>query len=535
MIRSASERFDDARRNEFAPALVIGGGASAVIASKALLGLGIPVTLAIVGSSDSWLFCSDPELSVDDAPCSRPLFSADFRSVTLDTFPATRRKGAGFSVSLERGIETYFGCIVLASGVSPKPIHPDLPEGVELIRPGSLLGKPGTIAFLLDYETHSHPAVGMNVMRQAIENRVAGGISFVLFQHAPVRRLFGETLYEEAKKSGVTFVRYGHPLPSMRSRNSPGSEKSLFTLVTRDIVEMGDELVIECDRVLTAPVPNALSLEQWLIELASHDLDSEGFMLSPSIHCHSGASFRNGIFAVGECTGNFDLLGVLEQAASAAVKVRAWLRESHDGPRAEGVSFSKGCIRCLTCYRICPHRAISFTGDESMPLAEAAPGACHSCGTCVSECPRMVLDLPSFPETGVSQFLDDLAQSKEIRPVVVYGCERSAGLAAPKVTLPSGTVFFSFPCAGRISEAILVNTLAAGAGGVLVAGCHHGNCSSEKGTDWAKARVTALFEKLGLSNRIRPTLRYVSVSANEPARFRRLVEEFCDSLNPERK
>lgn len=532
MNRRASEQLENARRCELASALVIGGGVSAVIASKALLGLGIPVTLAIVGDCDSWLFRSDPELFVDNDLCSKPLDSEAFRSVTLNTFPATRREGAGFSASLEDGIETFFGCIVLASSVSPKPMHPDLPEGVELIRPGSLVGKPGTIAFLLDYQTHSYPAVGMNAMRQAIENRLAGGVSVVLLQHAPVRRLFGETLYEEAKKSGVTFVRYGYPLPCVRSRNSPDAEKSLFTLVTQDIVEMGDELVIECDRVLTAPVPNALSLEKWLIDLASYDVDSEGFLLSSSIHCHSGVSFKNGIFAVGECTGNVDLLGVLEQAASAAVKARAWLRKSHDLPRAEGVSFSEGCIRCLTCYRLCPHRAISFTGDESMPLAEATPGACHSCGICVSECPRMVLDLPSFPEKGISEFIENLAQSKGIRPVVVYGCERSAGLAASKVTLPPGTVFFSFPCAGRISEAILLATLAAGVGGVLVAGCHHGNCASETGTDWAKARVSALFQKLGLPNRIRPALRYVSVSANEPARFRRLVEDFCDSLNP---
>ncbi len=59
--------------------------------------------------------------------------------------------------------------------------------------------------------------------------------------------------------------------------------------------------------------------------------------------------------------------------------------------------------------------------------------------------------------------------------------------SCPLIELPAGVLFFPVPCAGRVSESILWATLAAGAKGVLAIGCHHGNCASQNGTDWAVA------------------------------------------------
>ena len=96
---------------------------------------------------------------------------------------------------------------------------------------------------------------------------------------------------------------------------------------------------------------------------------------------------------------------------------------------------------------------------------------------------------------------------------------------------PAGVLFFPVPSAGRVSESILWATLAAGAKGVLAIGCHHGNCASQNGTDWAVARVQSVVEKLNLPQGFAPRVGYASVASNEPARLSRVVNQFCSTLS----
>lgn len=48
---------------------------------------------------------------------------------------------------------------------------------------------------------------------------------------------------------------------------------------------------------------------------------------------------------------------------------------------------SAGCIGCKKCERVCPHGAVTITGN----LALIDPSKCTSCGECVSQCPTKVI------------------------------------------------------------------------------------------------------------------------------------------------
>ena len=250
-----------------------------------------------------------------------------------------------------------------------------------------------------------------------------------------------------------------------------------FSSPLRDVIETGENVSLHCDEILAAQGPDPESVPQVFREVCGNDSDEDGFLLSDSIHCHSGRSFRNGIFAVGEVTGETDLVRVTAQAASAAVNARAWMMWASLRKDDETVSVTQECIRCLTCYRICPHSAFSVGRGASRSTVQASAAICRECGICVSECPRLALDLNSFPEQDVVSFLAE-ARKGQSEPIVIYGCQRSAGRIMSLIELPTGVLFFPVPCAGRISESILWATLAAGAKGVLAIGCHHGNCAS---------------------------------------------------------
>jgi quinone-modifying oxidoreductase, subunit QmoB len=506
------------------PALVLGGGLSGMMTAKALTDLGLSVTLVKVGAKSSQLLCPDGQLDIADY--SRSLSESINGSEVheLSAFPEIRREGCYFRSDLGSGKPRLYGCVFLTSGIEFQALPSDLPQGVSFVLQETFSGNGRKIAFLLDYESHSTPAAGMAAMKQAIENKAAGGESFVVFQHAPVAHLFGETLYDQAKRSGVRFFRFGEELPLLE-RASSSDLGANFLVTLRDVIETGSTISLHCDEILVAQGPDPASVPLALREICGNDADQDGFLLSDSIHCHSGRSFRNGIFAVGEVTGETDLMRVAAQAASAAVSARAWMRWASLRKDDETVSVTQECVRCLTCFRICPHAAISLHGEAARSSVQASAPICRECGICVSECPRLALDLGSFPEQDVVSFLAEAASRSE--PIVIYGCERSAGRIMSQIDLPSDVLFCPVPCAGRISESILWATLAAGAKGALAIGCHHGNCASQTGTDWAASRVQSVLGKLRLPEGFAPPVVYASIAANEPARLSRVVNQFC--------
>lgn len=85
-------------------------------------------------------------------------------------------------------------------------------------------------------------------------------------------------------------------------------------------------------------------------------------------------------------------------------------------------------------------------------------------------------------------------------------------------------------CSGRVDPSYVVEALASGVDGVLVLGCHLGDCHYISGNYEAKRRMellSELFKHLHLNeNRIRLDW----VSASEGERFAMIVREFVDAI-----
>lgn len=512
------------------PALVLGGGIVGRMAARALLNIGVPVTLLEGPDQADSLTCAGPGFNEQAFLEHLRETTRDAVVVEVSAWPHVRRDGHLFRARIAEDGEETFGCVFVCPGV-PLAMHDEsLPPMVETISPAAVAGMPERIAFLLDCPRPSSPGAGMLAFRQALENTLAGGTSFVVFRQAPVIHVFGETLYEDAKVAGVRFHRFGGTLPVVESLNGAAEASGPFRVTVRDVIEEGEQIVFECDRVVAATQIDASSLPARASAAADGDCDSEGFLLSESIHCHSGRSFRKGIYALGGATGSPDLLQTLARASAAAVDARAWMLWAASQADAHTMDIGLDCCRCLTCTRICPHAAISIEGGVARSVVQVSGPLCQECGVCVSECPQRVLDLHRMPESDIAAFLKDVEARQGEKPLVVYGCQRSGGKLAAGMELPAAVVPFSVPCAGRISETVLWATLAAGAAGVLVVGCHHGNCRSDTGTDWAGARVARLLETLGFSLESSDApMAFATVAPNEPARFARLLKEFAAS------
>jgi len=85
-------------------------------------------------------------------------------------------------------------------------------------------------------------------------------------------------------------------------------------------------------------------------------------------------------------------------------------------------------------------------------------------------------------------------------------------------------------CSSRVNSNLLLTSLLWGADGVLIAGCHPGDCHYEKGNYYARRRF-ALLKKIMESLNLEPQRLQLSwVSASEGKRYSEVVNKFAEDI-----
>jgi F420-non-reducing hydrogenase iron-sulfur subunit len=85
-------------------------------------------------------------------------------------------------------------------------------------------------------------------------------------------------------------------------------------------------------------------------------------------------------------------------------------------------------------------------------------------------------------------------------------------------------------CSGRVDPVFILEALKKGADGVLVAGCHPGDCHYQSGNYKTNRRIKLLKELLKEMAVDPKRVRFEYVSASEGQKFAQIVTEFVDEL-----
>jgi len=99
-----------------------------------------------------------------------------------------------------------------------------------------------------------------------------------------------------------------------------------------------------------------------------------------------------------------------------------------------------------------------------------------------------------------------------------------------RIQYPSNLRIIRVMCSGRVKPEMVVKALYYGADGVLVLGCHIGDCHYQTGNHRAKKRIAVLkrlLSYLGIDPR---RVRLDWVSASEGSRFAQIVTEFTEEM-----
>jgi len=103
-----------------------------------------------------------------------------------------------------------------------------------------------------------------------------------------------------------------------------------------------------------------------------------------------------------------------------------------------------------------------------------------------------------------------------------------AGLA--RLKYPPNVKIIRVPCSGRISPELVLRTFREGADGVLVLGCHIGDCHYSTGNHRTAKRMPILRKLLEYTGIEPERLRVDWVSAAEGERFASIVHEFTETV-----
>ncbi len=109
-----------------------------------------------------------------------------------------------------------------------------------------------------------------------------------------------------------------------------------------------------------------------------------------------------------------------------------------------------------------------------------------------------------------------------------YAGADMAGTA--RIAYPPNLRIIRVPCSGRVDPLFVVKCFQQGADGVLVAGCHPGDCHYVEGNYHTRRRFALLRPFLDFLGIERERFRVEWVSASEGRRFSQVVSSFTQEL-----
>jgi len=124
----------------------------------------------------------------------------------------------------------------------------------------------------------------------------------------------------------------------------------------------------------------------------------------------------------------------------------------------------------------------------------------------------------------------------DFKPLVVSFCcnwcsYAGADLAgSSRLEYPAEVKIIRIPCSCRVDPLLVLRAYQRGADGVIINGCHPGDCHYSTGNYYTRRRMTLLFSMLDFLGIERERTRLEWVSAAEGARFAAVMNEFVGTL-----
>jgi len=357
-----------------------------------------------------------------------------------------------------------------------------------------------TVVFLVGIDTESNPVILEEIMQSCLKLQAENKRKiYILTKNLKVAANGLEKLYWDTKAAGVIYIKFTQTRPDI-IQVADGSVRIKFTdEVTGTLLKLAADLTIVDETI----IPSDYSAD--LARIFELEQDLNGFAQGDNVHRLTVFTNRKGILVAGPARSVQSLPDQFADADNAVLSLRSIERHPTDQIADKAQIENGKCVRCLTCYRLCPYRAIQVNTRVSI-----APAACEGCGICLAECPRGAIsfvDQKQATDPGVpaAEVIWPAGESF-IPSITAFCCSRSAAGAAQLAAcmgkkLPHGFQIAEVPCGGGVSLSHILTAFTSNSDGVMILTCHEGNCHSEVGPRHAQQRVEQIwdyFRSIGL-------------------------------------
>ncbi len=514
--------------------LIIGGGASGIFSAYKVSNYNFPV----------WIIDQKEGFNID--PCFKE-YQSYYEKILkklknthnvffLENAEIIKIKGTAgnFKVNLSvngKVQKHIFGSIVIATPYKLEPIFEEfnispsdnilaLSELEEKIKDFEDLNGQ-VFVFLTKFEDESNPVSFRRILLNALELSNLKAKVYIIAKNVKVAASGLEELAYEVRKRGAIIIKTAQK-PQVAVEDVV--KVSVVDSVINEKVEILANYVVVEEEIL----PN--NSNQFLSEILSLHTDKTGFLQTNNVRRVPVYTNRKGIFVAGSGSGIKPFYQVVMDSINVAYEIRSLFK---DEEISDIISVDDNkCVCCLTCYRVCPHGAISWDHEKIV----ISPLACEGCGICAAECPMNAIQLKIYSDEDIKSQIYEAISSTRARPLIIgFFCKNSAyeafkGAKKFGYDIPLGLKPIKVPCAGKIDVDYILEALVQGADGVLIGACHNGNCKSEKGNIFASYRIEEI-KKFLSSIGINPDKVYmINVASNMSKEFSLKVKELKEKL-----
>ncbi|MBI4721756.1 MAG: hydrogenase iron-sulfur subunit [Candidatus Stahlbacteria bacterium] len=346
-----------------------------------------------------------------------------------------------------------------------------------------------------------------------------------------------EKYYKQAREKGIRFIRY-HPLklPQVIGHQKVEAVKVYHELVGKEI-ELPANIV-----VLTTPLVPQDDAEQ-LSKLLKVPLGSEGFFLEAHLKLRPVEFSTDGIYLCGSCRYPADVPESITQAYAASAKASIPIINGKVKVEAITALANKSlCSGCGNCIKVCPFEVIEFKEKEvgqTFRFAKVNEIECKGCGLCVSVCPNGAMQQKGFTDTQLLAMIDALTEPNDINEpkILIFACNwcsyAGADLAGvSRIEMPTNCRIIRVMCSARVRAEFLLYALSKGIDGVMILGCHPGECHYSEGNYYTRRRGIMVKKILDFCG-IEPERVQINwISASEGNKFAEIVKEMVEKIKP---
>ena len=305
------------------------------------------------------------------------------------------------------------------------------------------------------------------------------------------------------------------------------------------------QLHIDADMVVLAAAIEPDKSARSVATMLTASMDTNDFFTEAHPKLRPVESPTAGVFLSGTCQGPKDIPETVAQASAAAAKVIGLLcKDSLTCNPCVAEPNELMCNGCSNCEKVCPYGAITYIDKEFRGpnrttlirrVAQVNPAVCQGCGACTVACMSGAMDLKGFSNKQIHGGGGCDMQVTWKPTIVAFCCNWCSYAGADlsgtnRLQYPANVKIIRIPCSCRLNPMFILRAFQKGADGVILCGCHPGDCHYTTGNYYARRRMTLLFSMLDFLGIEKGRTRVEWVSAAEGAKFAATMNEFVKTI-----